>query len=112
MSEPTEDRAAPADDSAEPAKAAEAPAPVSAPPDPAPPAAAGAPVTDDVAVPTPYVPPPAPELTPAEIEALRHRPTYVFFGTVAALSLFADIGSKAWAEVVLSKRTMMDPSIT
>jgi len=47
-----------------------------------------------------------------DLEMLRRRPSYVFFGGLASISLFADIGSKAWAEVVLSKRTMQDPSIT
>lgn len=42
---------------------------------------------------------------------LRRRPSFVFFGTVAALSLLLDLGSKAWAEVVLSRRTAFDPSI-
>ncbi|MBK7582327.1 MAG: signal peptidase II [Myxococcales bacterium] len=40
-----------------------------------------------------------------------HRPSFMFFGVVAALSLLADIGSKAWAEVALSRRTAFDPSI-
>jgi hypothetical protein len=52
------------------------------------------------------------EPTLGDVELARRRPTYVFFGVVAALSLFADIGSKAWAEVVLSRRTAMDPAIT
>jgi signal peptidase II len=38
-------------------------------------------------------------------------PSFVFFGVVAALSLIADVGSKAWAEIVLGKRTMLDPAI-
>ncbi|MEO7036944.1 MAG: signal peptidase II [Polyangiaceae bacterium] len=39
------------------------------------------------------------------------RPSYVFFGTVAAISLILDVSSKAWAEMTLSKRTMVDPAI-
>lgn len=39
------------------------------------------------------------------------RPSYVFFGALASIALAADIGSKAWAEVVLSKRPFTDPSI-
>jgi signal peptidase II len=39
------------------------------------------------------------------------RPSFIFFGVVAALSLVADVTSKAWAEIVLSKRTMLDPSL-
>jgi len=30
---------------------------------------------------------------------------------VAAISLVLDVSSKAWAEMVLSKRTMLDPAI-
>ena len=45
------------------------------------------------------------------LEQLRHRPSYAFFGWVAAVSLLLDLVSKAWAEVTLSKRTIMDPSI-
>lgn len=39
------------------------------------------------------------------------RPSFLFFGVVAAISLVADVTSKAWAEITLSKRTLMDPSI-
>jgi signal peptidase II len=39
------------------------------------------------------------------------RPSFVFFGVVAAISLIADVTSKAWAEMTLSKRTLMDPAI-
>ncbi len=52
-----------------------------------------------------------PSLSPEGIAALRGRPTYLFFGVLAAVSLVLDIGSKAWAEVELSKRTLDDPSI-
>jgi signal peptidase II len=38
-------------------------------------------------------------------------PTFVFFGLVAGLSLLADIAAKAWAEIVLSQRTMVEPAI-
>jgi signal peptidase II len=49
---------------------------------------------------------------PAPIASLTApRPTFIFFGVVAALSLIADVSTKAWAEVVLSKRTMVDPSL-
>jgi len=41
----------------------------------------------------------------------QNRPTFLFLGIVAAVSLFADVTSKAWAEVVLSKRTLVDPAI-
>ena len=39
------------------------------------------------------------------------RPSFLFFGVVAAVSLVADVTSKAWAEMVLSKRTLLDPAI-
>src|SRR5262249_37606409 len=38
------------------------------------------------------------------------RPSYVFFGGIAALSLLADVASKAWAEITLSARSP-DPAI-
>jgi len=39
------------------------------------------------------------------------RPSFLFFGVVAAVSLIADVTSKAWAEIVLSKLTLLDPAI-
>ena len=39
------------------------------------------------------------------------RPTFLFLGVVAAISLVADVTSKAWAEIVLSKRTLVDPAM-
>ncbi|HEX3773259.1 MAG TPA: signal peptidase II [Polyangiaceae bacterium] len=60
---------------------------------------------------------PAPQ-TPAPFSPLglssrppQPRPSFLFFGVVAALSLVADVTSKAWAEIVLSKRTLVDPAI-
>src|SRR5262245_22870150 len=41
---------------------------------------------------------------PAEDGSPLERPTFVFFGNVAGTSLLADVTTKAWAEVVLSKR--------
>jgi lipoprotein signal peptidase len=35
------------------------------------------------------------------------RPTFLFFGIVAGLSLLADVSTKAWAEIVLSKRLFL-----
>lgn len=91
------------------AQAAPAPEPV-ANPEPAPqPALAVAPeaVAEPAPAPAAEPPPaaPAPSVPPGE------RPTFVFFGVVAAISLLADIGSKAWAEIVLSKRPFDEPSI-
>jgi signal peptidase II len=39
------------------------------------------------------------------------RPTFVFFGGVAAVSLIADVSTKAWAEITLSRRNPLLPSI-
>ena len=41
----------------------------------------------------------------------QNRPTFLFLGVVAAISLVADVTTKAWAEIVLSKRTLVDPAI-
>jgi signal peptidase II len=62
------------------------------------------------AVTAPVSSPPSPELAAPLLEQ-GERPTYVFFGIVAAVSLAADVMSKAWAEIVLSQRTALDPSI-
>jgi signal peptidase II len=40
-----------------------------------------------------------------------NRPTFVFFGIVAAVSLLADVSTKAWAEITLSRRDPLTPSI-
>ncbi|HEX6274016.1 MAG TPA: signal peptidase II [Polyangiaceae bacterium] len=41
------------------------------------------------------------------------RPTFFFFGIVAGVSLLADVSTKAWAEVALSRRLFTaEPSIT
>ena len=53
---------------------------------------------------------PAPSsLRPSQLP--QARPTFLFLGVVAAISLVADVTSKAWAEIVLSKRTLVDPAI-
>jgi signal peptidase II len=40
------------------------------------------------------------------------RPTFLFFGIVAGLSLLADVTTKAWAEIVLSRRAFLpEPGI-
>jgi len=56
-------------------------------------------------------PPIGPELPSQTTSSPASRPSFIFFGVVAALSLVADVTSKAWAEIVLSKRTMLDPSL-
>lgn len=75
-----------------------------------------APGAEPAALPAPVVSAPEPAAsklpTAEELDALRRRPSFLFFGVVAAISLVADIGSKAWAEVVLSKRTALEPSIS
>jgi signal peptidase II len=63
---------------------------------------------DAPVVPAPDVaPPPSVEPEPGPGE----RPTFLFFGLVAAVSLILDVGSKAWAEIVLSKRPFDSPSL-
>jgi len=42
---------------------------------------------------------------------LGERPTFIFFGAVAAISLILDVLSKAWAEIVLSRRPFDSPSL-
>ncbi|MBN2196386.1 MAG: signal peptidase II [Polyangiaceae bacterium] len=45
------------------------------------------------------------------LDGSARRPTFVFFGALAGISLLADVASKAWAQVVLSQRTTADPAI-
>jgi signal peptidase II len=71
-------------------------------------------ITASVAGPSAAVlgpPPIGPELPSQTASSPTARPSFIFFGVVAALSLVADVTSKAWAEIVLSKRTMLDPSL-
>jgi signal peptidase II len=67
-----------------------------------------------------HVSEPAPSAAPSPLtqqpaattaEALGKPPTFVFFGIIAAISLILDVASKAWAEITLSKRSFLDPSI-
>lgn len=55
------------------------------------------------------VPASAAPVEPAAAEG--SRPTFVFFGIVAAISLLADVSTKAWAEITLSRRNPLEPSI-
>ena len=41
----------------------------------------------------------------------RKRPTYMFFGIVSGISLLADVGTKAWAELVLKADSPMNPKL-
>ena len=63
------------------------------------------PVASDAVAPPPPV---APE--PAESTS-GSQPTFLFFGLVAAISLVADVTTKAWAEITLSRRDPFEPSI-
>lgn len=55
---------------------------------------------------------PGTELSPAARPTeVPERPSYIFFGVVAAVSLAADVTTKAWAEITLSKRTLLNPAI-
>src|SRR5437868_2537433 len=69
-------------------------------PDPGPPSTDLPPTLATGVAPAPATsPPPAP------------RPTFLFFGAVAAVSLIADVSTKAWAEITLSSRSPLLPSI-
>jgi signal peptidase II len=50
-----------------------------------------------------------PQASPAP--AAPPRPTFLFFGMVAAVSLVADVSTKAWAEITLSRRSPIEPSM-
>jgi len=91
---------------------AEAPLVTEPPVEPAPEAAlaVGSGTGEPVAPPAALVEAPA-EAAPASVVPAGERPTFVFFGIVAAISLLADVASKAWAEIALSKRPFDDPSI-
>jgi lipoprotein signal peptidase len=39
------------------------------------------------------------------------RPPFIFFGVVAAMSLLCDVASKAWAEVELTRRSLLEPLV-
>ncbi len=66
----------------------------------------------------PHIEPPPvaapPVFTPDPPKAPREpgaRPTFIFFGAVAAVSLSLDVVTKAWAEIVLSKLPFDRPSL-
>lgn len=54
--------------------------------------------------------PPSPD--PTTETGAAARPTFVFFGVIAALALLADVLSKAWAEIELSAPARHHPTIT
>jgi len=39
------------------------------------------------------------------------RPGFIFFGIVAAVALLCDVASKAWAEVELTRRSLLEPMV-
>jgi signal peptidase II len=53
-----------------------------------------------------------PVVTAVPAHGALRRPSFLFFGVLAAITLVLDVASKAWAELELSQRTMLDPSIT
>jgi lipoprotein signal peptidase len=60
--------------------------------------------------PTPVASPPVPAPAAAASDP-GGRPTFIFFGAVAAVSLILDVITKAWAEIVLSKLPFDRPSL-
>jgi lipoprotein signal peptidase len=44
-------------------------------------------------------------------QAAPPRPTFRFFGVVAAVSLILDVSTKAWAEITLSHRNPLEPTV-
>lgn len=63
-----------------------------------------------VVAPAPDAAAPAAAPPPADSQQ-SERPTFVFFGIVAAISLIADVATKAWAEITLSNRNPLTPSL-
>lgn len=61
--------------------------------------------------PPPVVPPPVPPAPQTPPREAGPRPTFIFFGAVAAVSLILDVVTKAWAEIVLSKLPFDRPSL-
>ena len=85
---------------------------MSDPIEPAPVTAALEPIEPLAPVPVPpSFAPPSGSIPPRSSLPPGARPSFLFFGVVAAISLFADVTSKAWAEITLSKRTALDPAI-
>lgn len=50
-------------------------------------------------------------VTPESTPPAASPPTFRFFGIVAAISLILDVSTKAWAEVTLSHRNPLEPTI-
>lgn len=49
---------------------------------------------------------------PSHAPPAGRRPSFIFFGIVAAVALLLDVTTKAWAELTLSRRALTSPSIT
>lgn len=62
-------------------------------------------------LPTPPGPVHVEPATPPSVGAPGAKPSYVFFGGIAAVALLADVASKAWAEITLTKRPVTEPAI-
>src|SRR3569832_1720238 len=66
---------------------------------------------------SPAVSPPADPPATVESDASEQpsagkgRPGFIFFGIVAAVSLLCDVAAKAWAEVELTRRSVLDPMV-
>jgi signal peptidase II len=82
--------------------------PLEQPVDPLAATALATPVAPDPVAPVPAPASPSPS-SPAQEPA--EPPTFVFFGIVAAVSLVLDVATKAWAEITLSRRNPMEPTI-
>lgn len=54
---------------------------------------------------------PAPGQGPTSSSQPGEPPTFLFFAAVAAVTLVADVSTKAWAEITLSRRSPLLPSI-
>jgi signal peptidase II len=73
-------------------------------------AAAAPGATDAGAVPEPGEAPRDAGAAPQPL-AVTRRPSFVFFAAVAAFCLLADVLTKAWAEVQLTRRSPLDPMV-
>jgi signal peptidase II len=80
-------------------------------PDPSSPGATPAPENDPAVPRAEDVAAPSAALVASASEPPHNRPTFVFFGVVAAVSLMLDVTSKAWAEITLSRATPHLPTV-
>jgi len=99
---PIVDAAAPEAIGAAPEPAAPAPLEPQAFPDPAP---------SSDGVPPTLLTDATPEPSPSQAPASPNRPTFRFFGIVAAVSLVLDVSTKAWAEITLMQQNALPRTI-